>query len=82
MHLPWTCRTPWSGEICWLQQLTSPVRWVESISRMESFDPNLWIELGPGAVLTGLLRRIERRRPVAAAGTPAEIDKLVEAYHA
>lgn len=65
-----------------VEQLTSPVRWVESISRMESFGPDLWVELGPGAVLTGLLRRIERRRPVVAAGTPDEIETLVEAYNA
>lgn len=65
-----------------VEQLTSPVRWVESIGTMERFEPALWIELGPGAVLSGLLRRIERRRPVASAGTPEEIEALVEAFHA
>lgn len=65
-----------------VQQLTSPVRWVESIGAMEDAEPDLWIELGPGGVLTGLLRRIERRRPVATAGGPAEIEALVEAFHA
>lgn len=65
-----------------IEQLTSPVRWVESIESMEAFEPDLWVELGPGGVLTGLLRRIARRRPVAAAGGPEEIAALVEAYHA
>jgi [acyl-carrier-protein] S-malonyltransferase len=65
-----------------VEQLTSAVRWVESIAEMERFGPNLWIELGPGAVLTGLLRRIERRRPVAAASGPEDIEALVEAFHA
>lgn len=65
-----------------VEQLTSPVRWVESIASMERSEPALWIELGPGAVLTGLLRRIERRRPAAAAGGPGEIEALVEAFHA
>jgi len=65
-----------------VEQLTSPVRWVESLASMERSEPDLWIELGPGAVLTGLLRRIERRRPVAAASGPAEIEALVEAFHA
>ncbi|MFW6088504.1 MAG: ACP S-malonyltransferase [Gemmatimonadota bacterium] len=65
-----------------VEQLTSPVRWVESIAEMESYGPTLWIEPGPGSVLTGLLRRIERRRPVASAGTPEEIEALVEAFHA
>jgi [acyl-carrier-protein] S-malonyltransferase len=67
----------------WLvKQLTSPVRWVESVATMERYEPVLWIEPGPGSVLTGLLRRIERRRPVASAGTPQEIEALVEAFHA
>lgn len=65
-----------------VEQLTSPVRWVESIAAMERAAPTLWIEPGPGSVLTGLLRRIERRRPVASAGTPEEIEALVEAAHA
>jgi [acyl-carrier-protein] S-malonyltransferase len=71
---------PANGRALLVEQLTSPVRWVESIRAMEAFEPDLWIELGPGAVLTGLLRRVERRRPVAGAGTPEEIEALVEAY--
>jgi len=71
---------PAKGRDLLVEQLTSPVRWVESIGAMEAFEPDLWIELGPGAVLTGLLRRIERRRPVARAGTPEEIEALVEAF--
>lgn len=65
-----------------VEQLTSPVRWVESVAAMEAYEPALWIEPGPGSVLTGLLRRIERRRPVASAGTPEDIEALVEAFHA
>lgn len=71
---------PAKGRALLVEQLTSPVRWVESIGAMEAFEPDLWIELGPGAVLTGLLRRVERRRPVARAGTPEEIEALVEAF--
>jgi [acyl-carrier-protein] S-malonyltransferase len=69
-----------TGRALLIQQLTSPVRWVESIGTMESFAPDLWMEIGPGAVLTGLLRRIERRRPVARACSPEEIETLVEAF--
>ncbi|MDH3298553.1 MAG: ACP S-malonyltransferase [Gemmatimonadota bacterium] len=72
---------PETGRELLVEQLTSPVRWVESVGAMEGFKPDLWVELGPGAVLTGLLRRIERRRPVATAGSPDEIAALVEAFH-
>ena len=40
-------------------QLTAPVRWVESMQLLARLHPDAqWLELGPGAVLTGLLRRI------------------------
>ncbi len=69
-----------TGRALLIDQLTSPVRWVDSIATMESFKPDLWIELGPGAVLTSLLRRIERRPPVATAGNPQDIDTLAEKF--
>jgi [acyl-carrier-protein] S-malonyltransferase len=39
-------------------QLTSPVRWTESIRAMVQAGIVTFIELGPGAVLCGLIRRI------------------------
>ncbi len=43
-----------------LRQLSSPVEWVASIRRMVAEDVDLIIEVGPGKVLTGLVKRIER----------------------
>ena len=43
-----------------LTQLTSPVRWVEIIENMIEDSVTEFYELGPGSVLTGLLRRINR----------------------
>mgnify|MGYP001072950011 CR=1 FL=1 len=42
------------------QQLTSPVRWNESVSWMIAQSVNRFIEVGPKKVLTGLMRRIDR----------------------
>ncbi|NLF02740.1 MAG: ACP S-malonyltransferase [Anaerolineales bacterium] len=42
------------------QQLTSPVRWSESVRWMISQGVTHFIEVGPGDVLTGLNRRIDR----------------------
>jgi len=42
------------------EQLTSPVRWVESIKLMAENDVELAFELGPGRVLKALMRRIDR----------------------
>ncbi len=63
-------------------QLTSPVRWVESVSAMKEAGPDLWVELGPGRVLSGLLKRIDRDLESVSAGGPEEIERLVEVLHA
>lgn len=41
-------------------QITSPVRWVDSVQRMLDGGVSSFIEFGPGKVLTGLVRRINR----------------------
>ena len=42
-----------------LKQLTSPVRWAQTIRNMRQDGAEEFIELGPGTVLQGLLRRIK-----------------------
>ena len=42
------------------RQLFNPVRWVETIQHMISSGTSKFIELGPGKVLTGLSKRIDR----------------------
>jgi [acyl-carrier-protein] S-malonyltransferase len=41
------------------RQVVSPVRWVESIERMISMGVKKFVEVGPGSVLTGLVKRID-----------------------
>ena len=43
-----------------ISQLTSPVRWTQSINNMISDGATEFIEVGPGKVLQGLLRKINR----------------------
>ena len=42
-----------------LRQVASPVRWVESVQRMISMGVRRFVEIGPGNVLTGLIKRID-----------------------
>lgn len=42
------------------RQLTSPVRWVDIVRRMKADNINCILEIGPGKVLTGLVKRIEK----------------------
>jgi [acyl-carrier-protein] S-malonyltransferase len=43
-----------------IRQVTMPVRWEESVRALIDEGVNTFVEVGPGRVLTGLLRQIER----------------------
>ncbi len=61
-----------------LRQLTSPVRWVEVVRALAAAFPSaLFVEMGPGAVLTGLTKRIAPTIATATCGTAAEAGQLL-----
>lgn len=43
-----------------IRQLTNPVRWAESMSTLINLGFNTFIEVGPGRILSGLMRKIAR----------------------
>ncbi|MDY6122491.1 MAG: ACP S-malonyltransferase [Porphyromonas sp.] len=47
-----------------IAQLTAPVRWTESVERMIADGATKFVELGPGAVLQGLIKKINREAEV------------------
>ena len=51
-----------------LHQIDSPVRWVESVRRLASEGVDRALEIGPGTVLAGLVKRIDRSIPVQGYG--------------
>lgn len=53
-----------------VRQLYSPVRWVETIQKMTSDGVDCLIECGPGKVLVGLNKRIERKMAAQAVFDP------------
>jgi [acyl-carrier-protein] S-malonyltransferase len=60
-------------------QLTAPVRWVESMQRAAALVPNAtFVELGPGNVLSGLLKRIVPGAATLTLGTAAELEKFLQ----
>jgi [acyl-carrier-protein] S-malonyltransferase len=58
-------------------QLTHRVRWTESMQYMISQGVAAFIEIGSGTVLSGLLKRIDRKAETFSLGSPADFDKLV-----
>lgn len=53
-------------------QITSPVRWTETMAAFAADGPTTLIEAGPGAVLTGLAKRMENITALAVESTDLE----------
>ncbi|MBA2670318.1 MAG: ACP S-malonyltransferase, partial [Gemmatimonadetes bacterium] len=60
-----------------VEQLTSPVRWVASLHSILETGPGGLIEIGPGSVLAGLLKRVSREVPVRSLGTAQEVESYL-----
>ena len=60
-------------------QLTSPVRWRQSVHNMCDAGYTTFVELGPGAVLTGTVKRTAKECQPLKVNAPADIDAVLEA---
>lgn len=56
------------------RQLTSPVRWAQSVERLVGDGATTFVELGPGSVLTGTIKRIERSAGRVSISTPGDLE--------
>lgn len=62
-----------------LEQLTSPVRWTEEVQSLAARFPDaLYLEMGPGAVLAGLVKKIAPSLRVLPCGTAADVDRILQ----
>jgi [acyl-carrier-protein] S-malonyltransferase len=62
------------------RQLTAPVRWVEVVRNMAArFPGTTFVEMGPGAVLSGLVKRLAPDCTTMTCGTVAEVEALLQA---
>lgn len=60
------------------QQLTSTVRWEDSINRMINDGASSFIEIGPGKVLQGLVKRIDRNVQITGIDKNEDVQKYNE----
>jgi len=58
-----------------VRQITSPVRWRETIERMAEMGVDTIVEIGPKRVLSGLIRRIDRRLRLLNVEDEASLEK-------
>jgi [acyl-carrier-protein] S-malonyltransferase len=61
------------------RQVTSPVRWTESMLALRRGGADLFIEAGPGKVLSGLMRQIDREADTRRAGDLASLHEIAGA---
>lgn len=62
------------------KQVSSSVRWEESIRRMMKEGVGTFIEIGPGHTLTSLIKKIDRQVKVINVETVEDLEKLREAF--
>jgi [acyl-carrier-protein] S-malonyltransferase len=60
-----------------IRQVTGAVRWTESMQLLIAQGVTNFVEVGPGKVLSGLLRQIDRSQKCTQAEDPASIEKVL-----
>jgi [acyl-carrier-protein] S-malonyltransferase len=67
---------------CLIRQVTGPVRWVECIHLLIAHGATHFIEVGPGKVLSGLMRKIDRNQKALHVEDSASLEKTLAALAA
>lgn len=62
-----------------VEQLYSPVRWVETIQTLRQAGVDTFVEVGPGKVLTGLVKKIDREATLYSTFDLDNLNKTIEA---
>jgi [acyl-carrier-protein] S-malonyltransferase len=65
-----------------VQQLTGPVRFTQSVRSLVQQGVGMFVEIGPGQVLSGLIRRCDRSLRTISVGDPESLRKLHETLSA
>jgi [acyl-carrier-protein] S-malonyltransferase len=59
-----------------IRQISAPVLWEDVVARLASEGVRAYVEVGPGTVLSGLIRKIHRDARVAHLETPADLEAV------
>jgi [acyl-carrier-protein] S-malonyltransferase len=64
-----------------IAQVSSPVRWDAVVARLASEGVTTYVEVGPGTVLSGLVRKIHREASVLSFGSPCDLTAIEALFH-
>jgi [acyl-carrier-protein] S-malonyltransferase len=64
-----------------IRQVASPVRWEGVVKRLASEGVTTYVEVGPGSVLSGLVRKIHREATAITFGTPDDLASVESLLH-
>ena len=64
-----------------VRQVSSPVRWEAVVRRLASEGVTTYVEVGPGAALSGMVRRIHREATVMSFGSPDDLAAIEPLIH-
>jgi len=65
-----------------VEQVTGPVKWTQAVRALVQQGVTTFVEIGPGQVLAGLLRRCDRSLRTVSVGDPDSLEKLQETLSA
>ena len=72
-------REAWAAIDALVQQVSAPVRWEEVVQRLASEGVTTYVEVGPGTVLSGLVKKIHKDARVTHFGSPADLAAVMAA---
>jgi len=61
-----------------INQIIYPVRWIESIEYLHSRQVDRYVEIGPGTVLSGLIKKIDKSAKIYNIDKLSDLNKLKE----
>ncbi len=64
-----------------IAQVSSPVRWEAVVGRLASEGITTYVEVGPGTVLSGLVRKVHREASVISFGSPCDLTAIETHFH-
>lgn len=75
-------RTAAGARSALVRQVASPVRWEEEVTAMADAGVDTFVEIGPGKVLSGLVKRIARQARLLAVGDRESLESTLRALEA